>query len=464
MSSEPASSEPASSEPAIRISGLSKAYAIYRRPEDRLKQMLFGRWRRYYDEYWALRDLTLDVHRGETIGVVGRNGSGKSTLLQLVCGTLAPTAGTIATNGRIAALLELGAGFHPDFTGRENVFLSASVHGLSEAEIRARIEAIEDFAGIGDFIDQPVKLYSSGMYARLAFAVAAHVDAEILIIDEILAVGDAVFTQKCMRFIRRFKEHGTIFFVSHDTAGVRNLCDRAVWLNRGNVRGIGPADQICDEYVAALYEEEDDGTGFKIGGSRRAKERVVKAKDERIESLARDGYRNKMEVFSFDPDSKWFGQRGATIDRVAILLADDGGAELRGELHGGDEIVVAIEGTVEVDIDRPIVGFFVKDRLGQALFGDNTFLSYREDPVRLPAGGRFQGRFRFVLPYLPTGHYSICAAIADGTQVEHVQHHWIDDAVIFSVDSSHVVKGLVGLPMLDISLVSAPALQQKLAE
>jgi len=439
-----------SSEVVIRMSGLGKAYAIYRKPEDRLKQMLLGKWRSYRQEYWALRDLSLEVRRGETIGVVGRNGSGKSTLLQLLCGTLSPTTGAVEVHGRVAALLELGAGFNPDFSGRENVYLSALILGLSAKQIDDRIAAIEEFAGIGDFIDQPVKSYSSGMYARLAFSVAAHVDADVLIVDEILAVGDAVFIQKCMRFIRRFKENGTLFFVSHDTAAVRNLCDRAVWLDRGTVRAIGRADRICEDYAASVYEENDDGGGFRIGGSRRVRcDNVEVVNDARVEKLSGEGYRNAFRVFDFDPESRWFGQRGATIERVALVRPD--GTEAR-ELRGGEEVVVRIEGAAHRTLSRPIVGFFVKDRLGQALFGDNTFLSYRDDPVLFPEHSGFVARFRFQLPYLPTGNFAICAAIADGTQHEHVQHHWIDDALIFAVESSHIARGLIGLPMLEISL------------
>lgn len=453
-----------SSDIVIRTVGLGKAYEIYKRPEDRLKQMLFGRWRRYYEEYWALTDLTLDVRRGETIGIVGRNGSGKSTLLQMVCGTLRQTIGTVETRGRIAPLLELGSGFNPEFTGRENVFLSASVLGLTDQQTRERFDTITKFAGIGDFIDQPVKLYSSGMYARLAFAIAAHVDADVLVVDEILSVGDAAFTQKCMRFIRKFKENGTIFFVSHDTGAVRNLCDRAVWLDRGSVKAIGPADQICDDYAAAAYEQNDEGSGFKIGGSRRPKvdeTRVVK--DARIEKLAEEGYRNSIQLFDFDPDGSWFGDRGATITSVSLRAPDDLGHQLTGsEIQGGVEVVVCVEGVSSILLTQPIVGFFVKDRLGQALFGDNTFLTYREKPVELEAGSRFEARFRFILPFLPTGNYAICAAIADGTQHEHVQHHWIDDALIFSVETSHIARGLVGIPLLDVTLEPRNSTRQEM--
>ncbi len=197
---------------AIQISKLSKCYEIYDAPRDRLKQFILpvlqrktGRSpKRYFREFWALRDVSFDVMKGETIGVIGRNGCGKSTLLQMICGTLSPTEGSIRTQGRIAALLELGSGFNPEFTGRENVYLNAAVLGLTRSEIEARFDAITAFAEIGEFIEQPVKTYSSGMMVRLAFAVIAHVDADILIVDEALAVGDAFFTQKCMRFLRQF--------------------------------------------------------------------------------------------------------------------------------------------------------------------------------------------------------------------------------------------------------------------
>jgi lipopolysaccharide transport system ATP-binding protein len=441
-----------SSEPTIRARNLGKAYQIYRRPEDRLKQLLFGRWRKYYQEYWALNDLTLDVGRGETIGVIGRNGSGKSTLLQLVCGTLQPTTGTIETTGRIAPLLELGSGFNMEFTGRENVFLSATVLGLQEAQIRERLSSIEDFAGIGDFIDRPVKQYSSGMFARLAFAVAAHVDPDILVVDEILSVGDAAFNQKCMRFIRKYKERGTLFFVSHDTSAVRTLCDRALWLERGMVRALGPVNEICDAYTASLAEEQDHKTEFKIGGTRRTPGSVLKARDARADSLAATGYRNSIEVFSFDPNAPWYGRRGATIDQVSLHHATED-RELRGEeTHGGVEVALRIAGTSHEALERLIVGFYLKDRLGQYLFGDNTFLTYRDRPVATAAGSRFVAKFTFLLPYLPAGDYAVQVAVANGTQEQHVQQHWIDEALLLHVDSSHVARGLIGLPMHDISL------------
>jgi lipopolysaccharide transport system ATP-binding protein len=228
------SSEPLPSDLSIRARGLSKAYRIFKAPEDRLKQMLFGRWRSFHHEFWALRDVDLDVHKGETVGLIGINGSGKSTLLQLICGTLTPTNGTVRVRGRIAALLELGAGFNPEFTGHDNVFINGAILGMTQKQMEARYNDIVKFADIGEFLDQPVKTYSSGMYARLAFAVAIHVDPEILMVDELLSVGDEAFQRKCFARIREIRNAGaTVLFVSHAAPTIVQLCDRAVLLDHG---------------------------------------------------------------------------------------------------------------------------------------------------------------------------------------------------------------------------------------
>lgn len=440
-----------SPEITIRAENVSKAYAIFRKPEDRLKQMLsFGR-RRYYEEYWALRNMNLEVRRGETVGLVGRNGSGKSTFLQLICGTLAPTAGRIQVNGKVAALLELGAGFNPEFTGRENVYVVASILGLSREETDRRFPAIEAFAEIGDFIDQPVKLYSSGMYARLAFAVAAHVDADILIIDEILAVGDAAFTQRCMRYIHRFKERGTLLFVSHDMASVTALCDRVVWLDRGEIQAIGEPKDIAHQYLTALADELNGNDAFRIGGERKRAEpaKPVAKADARADALRQSAHANHLEVFAFDPEARWFGQRGATIENVS--LRDASGQPLQ-VAQGGEEVVLRIEARADTTVERPIIGFELKNRMGQPLIGDNTFISYQLQPVPVTAGQRFHASFRFQLPFLPTGDYAIAAAIAEGTQQDHIHHHWIEDALFLRVAASHVRHSLIGIPMLDIVL------------
>ena len=247
----------ASSKAAIKALKLSKCYQLYAHPKDRLKQFLWPhKWwgsRQYYRELWALRDIDLTVMPGEVVGIVGQNGSGKSTLLQLVCGTLTPTHGKVRVSGRVAALLELGAGFNPEFTGRENVLMSAAIMGLSPSEIAERIEDIIDFSGVRDFVDQPVKTYSSGMYVRLAFSVAINVDPDILVIDEALSVGDGAFARKSFARIMQMRDAGkTILFCSHSLFQVESLCARAIWINRGNIVLDGEAAQVVSAYQAFL--------------------------------------------------------------------------------------------------------------------------------------------------------------------------------------------------------------------
>lgn len=250
-------SNPVNSGTAISASKLSKCYQLYQHPKDRLKQFLWPhKWwgaRQFYRELWALHDIDLTVMPGEVVGIVGQNGSGKSTLLQLVCGTLAPTQGEVQVNGRVAALLELGAGFNPEFTGRENVLMSAAIMGFSQSEIADRIEDIIDFSGVRDFIDQPVKTYSSGMYVRLAFSVAINVDPDILVIDEALSVGDGAFARKSFDRIMQMRDAGkTILFCSHSLFQVESLCSRAIWINQGKIVLDGESAQVVSAYQAFL--------------------------------------------------------------------------------------------------------------------------------------------------------------------------------------------------------------------
>lgn len=238
-----------SSSLAIHAQNLGKAFQLYDRPIDRLKQMLMRGRRRYYKEFAALHDVSFELQKGEVLGLVGRNGAGKSTLLQLICGTLSPSAGHVAVHGRVAALLELGAGFNPEFSGKENIYLNASILGLSTSEIDARYDAIVEFSGIGDFIHQPVKTYSSGMYVRLAFSIATSVDPDILVIDEALSVGDGAFARKSFDRIMRLKEKGaTILFCSHSIYQIEALCTRAIWLEKGVVRLIGDPSTVVARY------------------------------------------------------------------------------------------------------------------------------------------------------------------------------------------------------------------------
>ncbi len=434
---------------AVRAEGVAKSFRLFAKPRDRLKQLFLGGRRKYYQEFWALNDVSFEVARGETVGVIGRNGSGKSTLLQIVCGTLKPTAGQVETHGRIAAMLELGAGFSPEFSGRENIFLNGYIVGLTQQQIEARFDAICAFADIGEFIEQPVKTYSTGMAVRLAFAVMAHVDADILVIDEALAVGDARFVQKCMRFLRDFKERGTLLFVSHDTTAVANLCDRVLWLDGGRAKAIGPAKHVCDLYLENLFESVQGASreAAPAAAPVAATASAAPPRDQRLDILQASPYRNDIEIFEFHREAASFGKRGARIADVRFEHRD--GQRLAWAV-GGETVVVAIDIEASLPLARPIVGFLVRDRLGQNVFGDNTFLTTQATPLALAAGDVATARFEFDLPLLPPCDYSIAVAVADGRQDDHVQHEWIHDALTFRVETSSVRHSLVGLPMRSI--------------
>ena len=446
-----------SSDIAIKVEHLSKCYAIYEQPQDRLKQMVVGKFNRlmgrtgkqYYREFWALKDVSFEVKKGETVGIIGRNGSGKSTLLQMICGTLNPSSGSVTTKGRIAALLELGSGFNPEFTGRENVQLNASVLGLSRDQIASKFDDIEAFADIGDFIDQPVKTYSSGMMLRLAFAVIAHVEADILVIDEALAVGDAFFTQKCMRFLRTFMQTNTVIFVSHDTGSVKSMCSSVLWLEKGQLYETGSPKDVCDLYLQAFYEAQQ-GKSTKTTIRQGYKQSDVRAKrDQRLDVINQSNLRNDLQVFDFDPNAASFGKNGAVITNVVL---EDLERNALSWVIGGEEVRLCITAVANKALNSPILGFFIKDRLGQFLFGDNTYLTTIAKPLYTQAGQLIVAEFSFIMPRLSKGDYSIGAAVADGTQEIHEQHHWIHDAVVFKSESVSLSGGLIGIPMNNIVL------------
>ena len=319
-----------SDQAAIEIVDLSKCYKVYDKPADRLKQFLFP-WKKRYADQWALKDFNLSIRKGESVGIIGRNGSGKSTLLQCLAGTLTPTTGSVEVVGKVAALLELGAGFNPDFSGRDNVYLSGSILGLTHAQVNEKFDQIAEFSGVEDFLDQPVKTYSSGMFMRLAFSIVAHVDADILIIDEALAVGDAFFVQKCMRFLRKFQETGTVLFVSHDIGSVMNLCDRAAWLRDGELVNLGEPKVVCEDYLADKYSEE-------MGITRRTQAPKPRAPVNRP-AIAKDATTAPLTTGSqvlsgiwFDPNATGFGTGFVTVDKVDLLSRNGEVLEL---LQGG---------------------------------------------------------------------------------------------------------------------------------
>lgn len=456
-----------SDEIAIRVKGLSKCYQIYDTPGDRLKQFIIPRvqrmvWKQpkqYYKEFWALKEVSFEVKKGETVGIIGRNGSGKSTLLQMICGTLNPTGGSIQTNGRVAALLELGSGFNPEFTGRENVYMNAAVLGLSNEEIDARFDNIASFADIGQFIEQPVKIYSSGMFVRLAFAVIAHVDADILVIDEALAVGDAIFTQKCMRYIRDFQKRGTLLFVSHDMGAVQNLCETGIWLDQGVTKMIGASKEIAEEYLQYTLQEAY-GNAAKLStikNEKKTKDAESNAKEVKGDLVQQEryvvshfvDYEEKLTVQDNLSDAK--GWQTGVADLLSIQLSRLGG--LAEEVFsGGEQVRVTIRAIAHQELPCPIIGFTVRDRLGQEIFGENTLPFTDLNPVSVKAGQKLFAEFVFCLPMLPNGEYALMASIAGGHLYDHIQHHFLHDALILTVTSSKIRWGLVGIPFEHVSL------------
>jgi lipopolysaccharide transport system ATP-binding protein len=368
---------------------------------------------------------------------------------------VAPTTGVVEVNGRVAALLELGAGFNPEFTGRENVFMYGAILGLDREEIRSRYDDIVAFADIGDYLDQPVKTYSSGMVVRLAFAVIAYVDADILIVDEALAVGDAFFVQKCMRFLREFMTRGTILFVSHDTGTVVNLCNQAVLLQKGNIKVKGSPKEVSEIYLADFYGlERDRDSAITIDEQQKAEPENTEYRDMRLDYINATRFRNDIELFEFSPETASFGTGGATI--VSVEMLDVNGAQCVW-IVGGEKVALVIRCKASNDIDSAIVGFYLKDSLGQYLFGDNTYLTYKSDPVTISSGQLFAAQFGFYMPLLAVGEYSIDVAIAEGTQEDHIQHRWVHDALVFKSHSSAVLRGLIGIPMHDIKITVSEA-------
>jgi lipopolysaccharide transport system ATP-binding protein len=454
-----------SSEIAISVQGVSKSFKIYATPGQRLRQMLWNGLARFAptsikdvlhqrahiqaDEFVALNEVSFEVLRGQTVGIIGRNGSGKSTLLQIICGTLAPTTGNVYINGRVAALLELGSGFNPEYTGRENVYFNAQLLGLTRKQVEERFDDIVEFADIGDFLEQPVKTYSSGMYVRLAFAVIAHVDADLLIIDEALAVGDAFFTQKCMRFLRNFMLTNTVLFVSHDTGAIKNLCTYALWLEKGKVLERGLPKDVADQYLQAFYEaKQGKSTQTRLKPDFVKKETRAK-KDQRLAFLNASNLRNDLKVMEFDPQAAAFGAGGATITSVEFAMSNN---DPLSWIVGGEEVKLRISAQVHKPLLSPIIGFYIKDKLGQNLFGDNTHLSYIDTPVPCESDDMLMAEFGFQMPMLAKGDYSVSVAIADGTQDAHEQQHWIHDALMFRSEATSVASGLLGIPMHEIVL------------
>lgn len=443
----------------VNVQRASKSFLLYDKPSHRLWQMLFRGRRRFYREHLVLNDLSFDVPRGQTLGLVGRNGAGKSTLLSILCGTLAASSGSVEVSGRVAALLELGAGFNPELTGRENIDLCAQIYGLDEGQIETRRPAIIEFADIGEYIDRPVKTYSSGMFTRLGFSVVAHVDADILIVDEALAVGDAYFVQKCMRFLREFRAAGgTLIFVSHDMGAVTALCDRVIWLKDGKVAMDDTPKEVAASYLADLYQKdvvEPSATPVVTRKSSPAESQIARdytalEVDGRAAWLNATPLRNDIQLFPFAYKHN-FGSEAVTFEAGGFFDAED---RRLSWVVGGELVTLRLRVVAHTAVHSLLLGFVVKDKQGQPLFGENTHLTYINRPVKLAQGEVCDAAFTFRMPVLPAGDYVVSVAVSDGTQDDHVMHQWIHDAIVLSSRSTSVSTGLIGIPMLDVKLTT----------
>ena len=393
-----------SSDSAITVRGLGKDYRIYQRPIDRIREMYSVRGRDYHSVFTALDNVSFDVAPGQTVGIIGPNGSGKSTLLEMVCGTLTPTRGTVTVSGRLAALLELGAGFNPAFSGRENVYLNAALLGISREEVEERFEDIVEFAGIGEFVEHPVSTYSSGMYVRLAFATAVNTDPDVLIVDEALAVGDIRFQRKCFRRFQEMQKAGkTILFVTHSVDLVQAHCSHAIYLKSGEVRSKGEPKTVIQDYLEDLFgsesiNESDDANSREL-------ETFSKTNKSRPgQDLPRDLCSSRP---LYNPNEYRWGDRRAVIYDY-VLRSEDG--PIRGGFERGQKICLDVSINLTESIDHLILGFTVKTVDGRTVFGANT----RERDVKLPelgAGDNLTVQFDFVCALIP-GEYFLSIGLA----------------------------------------------------
>ncbi len=386
----------------VLVQNVSKLYRLYRRPADRLRELLPGVAPAHRD-FWALRDISFEVERGETLGLVGPNGCGKSTLLQMVSGILQPTMGRVVTRGRIAALLELGAGFNPEFSGRENVYLNGEIMGLGRGEIDRAMPSIEAFAEIGQFMERPVKEYSSGMYVRLAFSTAIHVDPEILIVDEALAVGDAVFANRCVRKFQELRERKiTVLFVSHDLGLVKQLSDRAILLLGGRIEAAGAPNDVINRYIGLVLEKQ-----------------APEARQERLRSSFRHG--------------------DGTSEIVRIQMLNARGEETA-SIASGEAVTVRVQARFHRAVSDPMVGILVRTRIGMDVYGTNTRIEHT-DLGDFEAGQLLEVDFGMEC-WLTPQQYTLTAAMqnADGSS-----HDWLDDAIAFDVVDTRGAAGVANL-------------------
>jgi len=417
----------------VEFNSVSKAYPVYATPADRLKEILTFQRKQHHRDFWALRDVSFAIEAGETFCILGENGSGKSTLLQLVAGILTPTSGSISVIGRTAALLELGSGFNPEFSGHDNIYLNSAILGLSRKQIDHRYAAITEFADIGEFIQQPVKTYSSGMAVRLGFSVAIHSDPELLLVDEALAVGDIAFRQRCLSKVDDLRRRGvTILFVSHSVGDIKALGDRALWLDHGCIQEIGEVDHVVDSYVAAMAEKDkryshmhrEDGT-------------------EQLFQLQEAAELTLEPVTTIPNIDHRHGNGRARVLGIAVL---NSAGEPCSFLECNSVVTVRISVQAHDQLVRPTVGFLIRNHLGLAFSATDT----RREGLELGPLQRGQiltADFQLSLPTLYPGHFSFSPAVADGPLQGDAICDWVDNALALQLASGkRTIYGYISVP------------------
>jgi ABC-type polysaccharide/polyol phosphate transport system ATPase subunit len=416
---------------AVEVTNVSKQYTLGNSQWTRMRRVFSPVLLQHANEVCALRDVSFSVKEGEAFGIIGANGSGKSTLLQIIAGILRPTSGSVKVNGRCSTLLELGSGFAPEFTGRQNVHLNATILGLSQEEIAEKFDAIQRFAGIGDFIDQPIRTYSTGMVLRLAFAVAAHSDPRILIVDEALAVGDVAFRQRCMRRIHELRASGvTILFVSHDTGDVKALCERCLWLEKGIVRALGEADDVVARYLATTLDRTQ------------LPEPAAKSAITDVHPHAIADY----TLAELAPGTHRFGNGAAEVTGTEVT-----GISLPGA-PGRVDTLLRLRLRGKRPVNTPIAGFLVRNHKGENIFGTNSARENHPLPALQP-GEECVVDFRLTMPRLTPGPYSVSVAISDGSIGEFEVCDYIEDAIEFEVAATpRPVSGYMELPCRAVAI------------
>ncbi len=428
---------------AISLKNISKCYKRYASPVDKLKEILF-RGQNHAQEFWALRDINLEIPKGETVGIIGQNGSGKSTLLQIVAGTLTPTTGEVWVNGRVSALLELGSGFNPEFTGRQNVFFNGQILGLSKEQIEAKFDDIAAFAEIGDFIEHPVKTYSSGMVVRLAFAVIANTEPSILIVDEALAVGDTKFQARCMKRIREMKEQGvTILFVSHDSSSVKMLCKTAVLMNHGRVLEIGKPKEVANHYIALLSSSQPENYSVPQTEECNAEIQEIENDDDFVITNAQKKVLHR------------HGNNLAVIDSVQITDLDN--KEIT-KVETGSIFQVKVYLEAKADLSDLVVGISLRNLMGLVIFGVNTQLMNVELP-KLTTGQKLSVSFQIPC-HLNKGVYTFTVGVHSE---EGISYDWIDELIVIEVINNINSDGILFFnTTIDVGIQQCYAIAQEI--